>query len=195
MQMYVHSGIEARKHPQLPCPSSSAKGCDRWITHSDVTRLLKDYPKDLQVRSIRTELGNGMDLIAVVIQFHYCIANITMCMYRMCMCRMYSHHVFSKEGMQRIADGIKAAALAAEAGHVAITAEAERAAIAAKTRRSDRAPAAIIPPRLQNHDSAKALEKLKPVHKAGSLGNSTNNPDGLLPVLLIHRFQCLANCP
>ena len=51
MQMYVRSGIEARKYPQLPCPSSSAKGCDRWITHSDVTRLLKDYPKDLQVRA------------------------------------------------------------------------------------------------------------------------------------------------
>ena len=162
---------------------------------SDVTRLLKENPNDLQARSIRTELGNGMDLIAVVIQFHYCNqANITMCMCIMWIWN-YAHHVFSKEGEQRIADGIKAAALAAEAEHVAITAEAERAAIAAKTRRSDRAPAAIIPPRLQNHDSAKALEKLKPVHKAGSLGNSTNNPDGLLPVLLIHRFQCLANCP
>ena len=75
--------------------------------------------------------------------------------------------MFPKEAEQRIADGIKAAAMAAEAEQAAITAEAKRVAIAAKTSQADRAPA-ITPPRLQNHDSAVSWEKLQPVHKAGS---------------------------
>ena len=97
------------------------------------------------------------------------------------------HNVSPKEGEQRqIADGIKAAALA--------VAEAEQKAVTA-----DRAPAAIIPPMLQNHDSAEAWEKLKPVHKAGSLGDSTNNPDevpgDLQPALLMQRHRDSNNNP
>ena len=76
--------------------------------------------------------------------------------------------MFPKEVEQCIADGTRAAAMAAEAEQAAITAEAERAAIAAKNSQADRAPEAIIPPRLQNHDSAVSWEKLQPVHKAGS---------------------------